>query len=104
MINPKCPYCGSPSRKSGIKHLKYGDVQVYFCSKCKKVFQLEHYEKKQKKKPKQIKKIKKEKPKLIIKKPLNIDSIVDVPCFCCFKNPCNPITCERLTEWLEHAI
>ena len=86
--------------------MKYGDVQTYFCTKCKKIFQLKYYQKKQIiKKPKQIKNIKKEKPKLIVKKPpLNIDSIVGIPCFCCDDEPCNPNTCEKLIEWLEHAI
>lgn len=32
---------------------------------------------------------------------LDVDSIVDVPCFCCkAQDSCEPEYCEKLTEWL----
>ena len=34
-------------------------------------------------------------------KVLNVDTIQDVPCFCCEIKPCEPETCQKLTEWCQ---
>jgi len=111
--NPLCPICGSKSSKSGKDKCATRTVQVSVCKKCGKRFR-ENYVinvkaspkyvrgERRGKRPKRKFRFKGEIPDLgvLFKKPLNIDSVIGVPCFCCPKNPCDPSKCEKLDKWL----
>jgi len=42
--------------------------------------------------------------RLLFGKSKSVDSIIDVPCFVCYQYDCEPISCKKLTEWLEREI
>lgn len=108
--NPLCPICGSKSSKSGKDKCATRTVQLFICKKCGKRFR-ESYVLNVETNPKYVKRKRRRKtrfrlkgkiPELssLFKKPLNVNSIVGIPCFCCDKNPCDPSKCEKLTKWL----
>lgn len=118
--NPRCSVCSSESVKNGFRHYESRKVQKYKCKKCGNVFQ-ESYIKNMNAKPKRAKRkstvkrkssVKRTRPRTrfrlkeipdltsLSKKPLDVDSVVGIPCFCCEKDPCDPKTCLKLDEWL----
>lgn len=97
---PNCPRCGY---SHVYKHGMVRGFQRWRCPRCGKIFGL-YTEIKPKNKPEPKKPI----PinlKWLFKKPQNLDSILDIPCFLCEYNKpenhkCNPLECKRLTQWI----
>lgn len=90
-----CPHCGSPNLvKDGFRHYENSDSQRFKCRDCHRSFGL---------------KINERTKKTIIQKlrPFpSIDSLLGVPCFCCFfQSRCmTPEKCQTLNRWLEEGV
>jgi DNA-directed RNA polymerase subunit RPC12/RpoP len=86
-----CPYCGSSNLvKDGFRRYETFDSQRYKCKDCRKGFGI---------KLNSNTKTPLEKPK---PRPLpSIDSIVDVPCFSCSLNHCEPEYCQYLARYFD---
>lgn len=121
--NGKCPVCGEEFEKACNR-------QIFCGQKCKlknryarekrvrtnkslpKRFRFKakskrkNQKKKAKKKPKnpQIEIIPIPRLRFLFKKVLNVDVLLETPCFMCeAQNDCEPQYCQKLTEWLNHG-
>lgn len=103
---PKCPQCNSNNNVKLHGWNESHDRRNYFCKSCKRKFvypKLPKAERKQyvREPTKKLPVFDFAKIKAKHDKHVNIDSIVDLPCFCadCQKTCDNPETCESLTRW-----
>lgn len=107
----KCPRCGSENTKrKGYRKLKTkGFTKLAQCLECNYQFSCGFVTEKEPEPQRKTvfrtePKIQKKtifKPKPIVKKLLSVDSVINIPCFCCvMQHNCNPIECEKLDNWL----
>jgi len=87
----KCFKCGNDDlAKSGINS---SGKQRFRCRECRCVF-ISPFERVKKSKITKV---------VPVRKPVKINSLVGVPCFCCSNQyNCKPEFCEKLTEWLNN--
>jgi len=96
--NPRCVYCDGYTTKKGVQ---CGKLQ-YRCKDCHRSFNFgtREYALREHKPKKNL-----NMPSLapLFRKPINADSIINVPCFLCERQnrlECDPNTCQKLTQFL----
>ena len=108
----KCPQCGSDKIvRNGFQKNVGGKVRKYQCRKCNRCF-LETYSPilgERRGRPSKSRPSKSvsfpiiPNLKFLFRKKVTVDSVIDVPCFCCVSNGkrgCEPKTCLKLDKWL----